>query len=296
MPTLLGIKDGTRDASYGLEKRDKISVLKKQWKIDYYVLADSTLDTEDDILATAGIPSLFSFWNFAWVKGYKAKELQSVIHPVTGVLSVVWQVTVELDSSIDQADDEEDPTNRTPAVRWSGETEDELLEEDPITGDPIQTDADEPIILTTPVVMPVLEIKRYELYPFDPTIMLAYSHRTNSTTFWGAPAGSALMLPMEVDEETIEGVKYCNVTYRIKFKIKPSLTEPWKARLLHHGFKYRPAAGKPPQAAQDKHGNPITVNLVNGTGEKVADGDPPEYKEFNRFAKVNFNALALGPF
>ena len=302
MPSILGIKDGTRDAAYGLEKRDKVRVLKKTWKVEYYVLADDQFDTEDDILATAGIPALFSVWNNAWVKGYKAKEINTVVHPVTGVATILWCVTIELDSDLDQ-DDDETPTNRTPVVRWTGETEDELLEEDPITGEPIQTDADEPIIITTPIVLPILEIKRYETYPFDPDTMLSYSHHTNSTEFWGAPTGSAVMMPMEVDEETIEGTKYCVVTYRIKFKIKPNAggssggeNEPWKARVLHHGFKYRPAPGEPPVAAEDKHGNPITVNLRNGTGERLDEGEPAEYKAFNRYEKIDFNALALGPF
>lgn len=295
MPTILGVKDTTRDASYGLEKKDKVRVIRKTWKVDYYVLADSTLDTEDTILATPGIPPLFTLWNFAWVQGYKAKELQTCVHPETGLATILWQVTVELDSDLDPNDDDP-PVAKTPTVRWSGETEDELLEKDPITDDPIQTDAEEPIILTAPVVLPVLEIKRYEFYPFNPNIMLSYSHRTNSAVFWGAPVGSALMMPMEVDEETIEGVKYAVVTYRIKFKIKPGLAEPWKARVLHHGFKYREQAGKPPTAAEDKHGNPITVNLVNGDGTKKADGAAPDYKEFNRFPKTDFNALGLGPF
>lgn len=294
MPTLLGVKDGSHTATSSLESRDDVKVQVIKHSRTWYVLADDTSQREADITATPGLPGLFTLDEGAWAVGATARDTMRVRHPVTGVAAALWEVTINFDSSIDP-DDDEDPEDKPPTVRWYGETEEEVLEKDAITGDPVQTDAEEPIIITTPIILPVLEIKRYELYPFDPTTMLDYSHHTNSTAFWGAPTGSALMLPMEVDEETIEGVKYVVVTYRIKFKIKPDLAEPWKARVLHHGFKYRTAPGQPPVIYKDKHGNPATINLTAG-GTKLPDGDPPEYLEFNRFQKANFNTLSLGPF
>lgn len=295
MGTILGIKEGSKDASYGYEKRDKLLILVKQFTLTYYVLADSINDTEDDVLSTSGIPPLFYPLNGAYTQGYNPKEMQTVIHPVTGVKTTIWEVEVEFDSNVD-INEEDEPTQKTPVVRWSGETEEELLDKDPVTGDAIVTDAEEPILINAPIILPVLEIKRYEFYPFDPNVMLSFAHHVNSTTFWGAPPGSALMLPMDVDEETIDGEKFAVVTYRIKFKIKPGLDEPWKARVLHHGYKYRPESGAEPIAATDKTGNPITVNLKNGEGTKLPDGATPHFKTFNRFPKTNLNSLSLGPF
>lgn len=295
MPTVIGVKDGSHAADYSIQKQDKLEIIIKKFTKTWYVLADSVDQDDDSILGASGIPVLYTLSNGAYTKGKKAKVLSRVRHPVSGTATELWEVKVDFDSSIDPNQDEEDPTNKPAIIRWHGETEDELLEKDPITGDPIETDAGEPILITTPYVMPVLEIKRYESYPFNPNTMLNYSHRVNSTAFWGAAAGTALMLPMEVDQETIEGTIYAIVTYRIKFKIKEGIDEPWKARLLHHGFKYRPAAGAKPEIFKDKHGNPATVNLAAG-GTLLADGAAADYKEFNRFTKANLNDLSLGPF
>lgn len=293
MPTLLGIKDGSFSANFSLEKKDKFTIRVKKFSKTYYVLADSLADTEEEIVATSGIPGLFSLDNGARVKTQDPKETTRVIHPVTAVATSIWEVGINWDSSVD--DDDEDPENKPPKIRWSGEVEEELLEEDAVTGDPVQTDAEEPQLISTPIVLPILEVKRYEFFPFDPSTMLEFAHHTNATSFWGAPAGAALMLPMEADEETIEDIRYAVVTYRIKFKIKPGVTEPWKARVLHHGFKYREKVGAKPSIYQDKFGNPATINLAVG-GTKAKDGDPPNYKEWNRFTKAEFNALGLGPF
>lgn len=298
MPKILGVDNGSISASHSLEKKDKFWVKKKTYKLVYLVLADSLADDEEDILATAGIPPLFYPYNGTVCKKRTPTETTRVVHPVSGVSSALWEVACDFDSDIDP-DQNQDPDQKTPTVRWYGETDEEVLEKDAITGDPIETEAGEPIIITTPVVHPVLEISRYEPYPFDPDTMLDYAHHTNSTVFWGAPQGSALMLPMEVDEEIIEKVKWCKVVYKIKFRIKKDgggmMQDTWKARPLHHGFKYRKVAGEPPQVFTDGQGNPATVNLTAG-GVLLPQGNPPEYLSFNRFTKTDFNALSLGPF
>lgn len=294
MPTMLGIKDGGVRARDNIRQRDQIWIPEKKFSIDYYVMSDTISQTEDDVILTPGVPPLLFPLRGAICKGRDANEMHRITHPVTGVPAALWVIRANFDSRLDPTEPE-DPTAKTPIVRWHGETEEEVLEEDAITGDPVETAAKEPILITTPFVMPVLEIRRYELYPFDPNIMLNYSHRTNSTDFWGAPEGTALMLPMEVDEETIENVKYCVVTYRIKFKIKPDVAEPWQARVLHHGFKYRSAAGAEPEVYMDKHGNPATVNL-NDDGTLLPAAADAKFLTFNRFKKVNHNTLTLGPF
>jgi len=305
MPTILGIKDGTFGADWSLKKKDKIYVPVREFNITYYVLADDA--SQDDLVigSTSGIPLLWSLSYGAVCMSKSIRDKTVCIHPVTGVTTALWEVACKFSTDVDISQNQ-DPESKPPTVRWSGETEEEVLEKDPITLDAIQTEAEEPIITTAPIVLPVLEITRYEFWPFDPDVMLAYAHHTNSTTFWGAPVGSALMMPMDVDEEVIEQIKYVRVTYRIKFKIKKEgasmLEDTWKMRLLHHGFKYREAAGEAPVIKQDKHKNPMTVNLKTEAahpgegGMELTGGAAAEYLEFNRFPKVNFNALSLGPF
>jgi len=305
MPTLLGIKDGSYNADWTLKKKDKIYVPVREASIVYYVLADDS--TQDDLVigVTSGLPFLWGVTGGMVCMSKTLNDKTTCIHPVTGVTTNLWEVGCKFSTDVDLSQDQ-DPEAKPPTVRWSGETEEEVLEKDPITLDAIQTEAEEPIITTAPIVLPVLEITRYEFWPFDPDVMLAYSHHTNSTVFWGAPVGSALMLPMDVDEEVIEQVKYVRVTYRIKFKIKKEggsmLQDTWKMRLLHHGFKYREAAGEAPVIKKDKYKNPMTVNLKTDAlnpgqgGTELPSGSSAEYLEFNRFPKANFNALGLGPF
>lgn len=300
MPKVIGTEDGSIQANYSLIKKDQIYVTKKTFSIVKWVLADTTADTEDTIRLTVGVPQLWTTYNGAVCMRVSPKEHTTVYaHPTTGLKTILWKVKADYDSDVDTGQNQP-PNAKPPTVRWHGESEDILLEKDPITGDPIQTKAEEAILLTTPHVLPVLEVSRYETYPFDPDVILDYAHHTNSASFWGAPKGSALMLPMSVDEETIEQVKWCKVTYRIKFKIKKQganmLEDTWMARILHHGYKYRPSANAEPVTAQDKHGNPITVNLANADGTKLATNADPEFLEFNQFTKVDFNNLSLGPF
>lgn len=314
MPTLLGIKNGDQfNTDISLVRRDKILFPQKKLTIDYFVMSDLLSQREDEILVTPGIPPLYFPLRGTFVTGQKAKEDTRIIHPVTGFAASLWTVTIDFDSNIDpEQDNPGAPESIAPTVRWYGETEEEVLTEDLKTGKAIQTAAEEPIILTTQKVIPVLEIKRYEFWPFDPNVMIDFSHKINSEEFWGAPKGSALMLPMEVEEENIQGIKYNRLTYRIKFKIEKFadgglLEDTWDATVLHHGFKFRPfiGVGPPPpfetpnvgepEIARDKHKNPITVNL-DIFGGKLIDGADPDFLSFTRFSNIDFNQLSLGPF
>lgn len=298
MPQVLGIKNATPSATIALEKQEKIWARRKTFSQTYLVLADDDSQTEDDIILTAGIPPLFFVLNGAACISQNPKEATRVVHPVTGVPSILWEVPCKFDSNVDLTQDQP-PEAKTPILRWYGESEEEVLEKDLITEEPIRTDAEEPLIVTTQIPVAILEIKRYEFYPFDPNIILNYGNHVNSTPFYGAPVGSALMMPPESEEDTIEGVKYVNVTYRVKFKIRKVAGvmehNTWVARVLHVGYKFVNDKGKI-ALYEDKDGNPEQVFLEVGTGKKLATGVDPEYKKFNRYPKTNFNVLNLGPF
>lgn len=294
MPKILGIKAGSISASAGLKKHGKRFNREKEFTITYIILGDTLATDEDDILSTNGLPPIFYPYNGAYVQNFKAREVEMVINPNTGVPCGLWEVDVSYNSRVNPTEDL-DPTQKRPQVRWYYEIEERQLEVDAIDGTPVQTDANEPIVTTYPYVYDILEIKRYENYPWDPSTFRDYRFHTNEEEFWGAPEGSALMLPVEVEEEIIETEPYELVTYKIKFDLNDELEEPFKARLLHHGYMYREDVLSEPIAYQDKNGNPATINLEGG-GTKLPDGDPPEYVRFNRHKKADFNVLNLGPF
>ncbi len=301
MPQVLDLVDGSTSSKREVTKKEGgIALVKKSFSMTYVVLGDTLLTTEDDVYDTTGIPRLYSLLRGALCKSLDAKVVERIVHPVTGFQAELWEVTANFDSEIDNENEENDednndPTGRTPTISWSGGTEEEVFEEDAITGDAILNTVGEKLLVMTPVITPVLSIKRYETFPFEPNIMLNYGNRVNEGAFWGAPAGACLMLPMEVEDETVDKVRYAVVTYKVKFRIKPGVDEPWKAKLLNEGTLVRPAAGEHPIKATDGKDNARRVNLAEN-GTKLALGADPIYVEYNRFAKANFNALNLGPY
>jgi len=314
MPTILGVKRSDITHTKESKKTGKLRVIEKKFNRTHYVLADTIDQSIEIIQATTGLPQIYDTENGASVINVETEEVDNVVHPNTGVATTLWEHKSEYDSSVDPNEhrpgEEDDPTIKTPTVRWSGEIEEELMEED-VNGKAVATVLGEQIIATKQYVMPILEITRYENFPFDPNIILNYTSKINSQEFWGAKPGTALMLPMEVDEETVAQVRYAIVKYRIKFKIKPGEDEPWKLRLLHQGYKYLPVKGdanykpvyneergiyiQPPRVnTPTEGGSPELVNLnLDGTRNFT---DKPVFVEFDQFEKINFNNLSLGPF
>lgn len=302
MPRVLGIKDGSYKSDVQTQRvRGNRWKDTKRFSQTYIVLADDDTQTDSDIQNTTGIPPKFYPLYGCYCVAHHPVEVATIKHPVTGVTTILWEVTVDFDSDVDP-DEDDLPESRPPKTRWIGEVEEEVLERDTVTGAAIQTANYERILVTTPAVLPVLEITRWEFYPFNPLVMLFYANRVNRTWFWGAPPGTALMLPMEVGEyELMNGIKYVPVTYRIKFKLRPDpsnpailLQNPWKARVLHQGYAVRPAAGVTPEIHVDANERPTMVNLnLDGTENTSAT---PVYLEWNRFALADLNALSLGPF
>jgi hypothetical protein len=298
MPKILNVKDGSYNAETYLKKQGSTLVHHKRFSKAWEVLSDDTLQDEDAILMTTGIPAIFAASNGAYCRKRKATEQQTVIHP-DGGLAILWDVTADFDSEVDPNEDESDPLAKPPKTWWTSETIDEVIEKD-INGNPVQTDAGEPLIVTEPVTIPVLNIKRYELYHFDPNVILDYANHKNSAAFWGAPAGACLFSSPETTEpETIDGTQYTLVTYRIKFKLKKEngvlVAGSWNKRVLHHGYKYiDPDDGE--VKTYEINGQPATVNLQNGTGNPLGQVDPAEYLEWETKHEADFNALSLGPF
>lgn len=289
----LGSKDAQIEANYRLEKRNDITIVRKTGRQTFIVMGDTLADTEADAVTTAGIPPLYYPGAGMYVVAHRAREVSTVKNPITGQDAILFEVDVDYDSQV-LPDDNQPPTAKPPRVRWTSETTDELLERDAITGKPVVTANNEPILITHPVTIPVLEITRYEQYPFDPDTILAYGFRTNSAVFWGAPPSTALMMPMDADEELIDNTRYAVVTYRIKFH-PTDVPNPWNARPLHYGTLYRATPGGPILQHRETGGYPTPTNLkMDGT--KLGDNDPPVFLDFARHRTANFNALSLGPF
>lgn len=295
----------TRTTKVALVKENKIYRLSVERKLAFYVLSSPGED-EDDILSAVGLPQIFSPYRGTYCKTLDIKESEPVMNPYTGQPGILSEVECGFDNNFsadDQEDQENPPEERRPKISWHGENEDEVLEKDAETGEPIQTVAREPIIMTAPVVYQTLQIRRFEAFPFEPLVGLLYPNKLNSNTFWGAPTGTAWMQPIEAGEdEEIEGQLYVAVTYRIKFKMVQGTggqfeSDTWKTNTLHQGTQYFDPNEDVTKTvkALDSRGEPVTI-LLAGDGTPLDASLDPQYLRFNRFKKIDFDALNLGPF
>lgn len=273
MPTIIGIEYGSEDGNFSLAMVQEIIVNKSKLKLTYLVLSDNVSQTSVDIKATSGLPVLGLPLYGMLCHDIDPRNTDTVVHPVTGALCCLWKVDVTFDTEIRPI------TDTTPKVSWSGELDGEHQEFDLLTQEKITTTAGEPIFIERPVVHQILRVRRAEAYPWNDMIGLLYGGRTNSQPFWNRPVGTALMLPIEVEEDTLNNQRMVWVTYQIKFRYmwdyKGDLMEnSWQARPLNQGYMVRPTAGAKPVIGREVRGNPMKVNLArDGTELKNSSGD-----------------------
>ena len=257
-------------------------IVHREHELEAWVQADEG-DTEQQVLATLGVPTIGSFWS---VGG--SSDLQSLCRArdPEQVSPFRWRVTCQFDTQAKPEDPNTAPENRTPEWSWSMETEEMVLTKDPITGKPIVNSVGEPIIVTVPRPIPVLRVERYEL-SFSPQTMLDFANHVNDAAFYGADPKAALLAGIDDNPVDVDGRKMRRVAYTVKF----ATPDTWELELLDHGTKH--LVGGVARAFVDEQGNPTTGNL-NGAGLALAVGE--HFLTFNRFDTADFSTLDLGPF
>lgn len=226
----LGQKSKTPSEQYSLDNKSRGFIKNRKYSEVVYIIGDSLTDTVAEVRATVGLPKLYELGaEGCYCTGISPKESATIINPVTGAPCSLWEVTLDWDNDVgtDTAAGGSDvlaPTARPPMYHWTSETEEEVVHTDS-RGRLIATPTGEPITLTRTVSRPVLEIRRNENFPFDPTKIMNYVNHSNGAVFWGAPIGSVKMLPIVTDDPFVEGTAvYVPVTYRFMFKIEINKT------------------------------------------------------------------------
>lgn len=222
MATVIGKKEASPGGETTVETRKKVSTVRYRDEVVYYVVADCT-EGRSDVESATGLPQPYSEAYIGdiltKVIGLSSSEVSNLTqNPYTGNPGVLWEVTVKYDTNLDQEEDQnKDPKDYTPDVRWSSERKREPMTKD-MDGEDFLTRAGEPLFFEEDVVCPVVEIKRYETYPFDPNKIADYENTCNEEEFYGAPKGCAIIDEITSEEEVIQSVRYCRVSYRIRFK------------------------------------------------------------------------------
>lgn len=306
MAIFIGEVEGTSKGTHTLEQTGHLWVTRHTRDRSYYVLAEEG-DREEEVLAVSGLPQLLDVIGGAYCISRVPSELNNCDYQ--GSNYILWMVACHWDSNRTTSILEGDvsPQFRSARISWYGENEEQQLYFDPVTNAPITNAVGEFIYISHPVVRPVLEITRFELPPFNPAIQLAFANHTNTTPFYGAPTGCALMLPITSREEVIGGDLYNSVTYRIKFAIQNGLSNPndpssevimlpdgWQAHPLHEGNFGLQQNGN---IERNRHLGEHAKMRLKLNGEPIPPGEDVVFSEaflnFNRFAKVDFNYLNL---
>jgi hypothetical protein len=237
---------------------------------------------------------MWSWLGQGYINNIDATVVDQVIHPATGVPCELWEVVFSWSDDRSPRDDQP-PTALQPKERWYGENYTVASKLD-INGTPIETTAGEPIYAEFTYSYIILEVKRYERFPFDAGTMIKYVNKTNSKTFRGFPAKTGLMLPMTVEETEYQGIKLNEVTYTIKFKYDDGGPESgWTFTTPNQGYKFRPAPGADPEIFM-KDEQPTIINLaLDGTRLSKAEEDAGNFKyvSFEMYASVDFTPLGI---
>jgi hypothetical protein len=199
----------------------------------------------------------------------------------------------------------DDPLLAPTARRWSTVKSEEPIDQD-FDGNPIVTASDEPFDppSTTVTSDPLLTISRNEVAPFDPDIIDTYVDKTNSSTFYGAPAGEAHMVDIFSDDVYVGGVlSHVRVTYQIQFRrYHPNTTaaNAWYSRRLNEGFRtkatvsgmttYQEIVIEDEDGIKRQLSNPMPLTA---DGTDTVPAASANWLEFKRFTSVNFTPLAL---
>lgn len=280
MAYILGQKDKTWQASFQVDKESPQGFKKTITII--YIVKTLTLNENEDAVKAACPPLL---------QALRGTRLKTVSPVEIDAQAGIWEATCEYDSD---TEDQDQDLERS----WDAETIEEHLSHDAMTGDPIVNAAGEPILVVTPITIPILRITRTE-NTFSPNTILQYCNKVNSTPFYNAPAKTAYMSAIRTQTIFKDGVMKERVSYEIKFYLKPdpdnAQLKGWLSQPLNHGTYYREAAGSPNIIEfQDKFLNPTTGNL-NPDGTKRSSLLPPTFMQYNRFKTADFNSLQLGP-
>lgn len=183
----------------------------------------------------------------------------------------------------------EDPLLESPDYDWDGVTFEEVVDQD-VDGLAVVNSAgdyfDPPI--TRDANRSVLTVTRNES-SFNPGLADLYRDVVNSDTFAGAAPGTVKCSSIKgkwVPFPDLFAGGYWQVTYVFHFK-----REGWNRVILDQGFrKLDGTTRKPILIDGEPASSPV---LLNGLGDELTPGNPPEFLEFEVYESAAFSVFNL---
>lgn len=300
---ILGIARELPDSPEGsIQTGDKT---KASFTRKFLVETDSHSTGPLEVLAAVGVPRPYQLYVF----GAEAHLLSRVVDRSAKRLapnSLFWEVQAKYETAENEEEEEpENPLLEPAEIGLTFENDQEVVhfryEGESLAGGPtegIRNSAGEMFnpLPVKDVARPVLTITRNEdiAAPVAATAV-AYVNAVSNDAFWGAGAGTARMIAIDVKREfkeiDDEGTKiaYLKVTYKIMFK-----QEGWDLHLLDHGNYYIEDGKKFFFKSEDGHPYLGLLNKAGGKSEAPFFLDPiPIYPKLP-FAALNLPNSFLG--
>lgn len=210
---------------------------------------------------------------------------------------IYFEATVSYKSpKLNPTDDEDTtPLDISTKVVWSTvETQAEIDED--VNGQAIETRNGEPISGITRNIYDLQATLTKNFLSFDPTVLRAFMHTTNTDTFLGFAPGQGLIKSVSATEQTYDETDYAEVITTILFRTPYNTTadKAWFKRIPHKGYLERTTtdADELITHAKDQTRQPVVSPVwLDNSGVKLEPGDAKTFLEFQVYPQTAFSNL-----
>lgn len=204
---------------------------------------------------------------------------------------LLWDVTCTFSSEVDEGQDQQDPSSAPEEWVPIRETKFERLQENVSkdrNGDVIANSAGQPFQtgLTIARFIPIWEFWQFEPATVSDEALIARNETVNNAIFKGREAKSLLLTIVSSKIGFYYGNRRRLTQYSLKYNSKL-----WTHKRADVGTVYLESGVQKPYLS----GDPETVILggLDGSGAKVAPGDPPALLEFDIYEEISFSFLRI---
>jgi hypothetical protein len=247
------------------------------------VLTDSKSTTRVDVLNHANVPKV----NVTAASG-GLSICKSVIAERSAENPIIWEVTAEFSSEIEEGQGGGDPSSNpaewVPIYETRYERIQEVVTRD-YAGTAVANSAGQPFesgIVRTRMI-PVWSLFQFEPATVTDEQILERCEKVNSDQFRGRAAHTLLLIV----ESSVIGYFYGSLLRFTQYSLKYN-EKTWKQKRLDVGTVYLDSGQHKPYT--DSEGNLILGGL-NGSGAKVTTGQPPAVLEFELYEAISFSFL-----
>jgi hypothetical protein len=185
-----------------------------------------------------------------------------------------------------------------PEIQWDNEIATEPIDED-WNGNPIATYNGEPINGVTTDIADIVLVVTKNFPAWNPKIIREYLRSTNSDTFATFEPGEVRLKScpaQRVIDETYGVYWRATARFHMRYPYNTTSDKAWYARVRHEGFLVRtgPLLSDCSHATRngEKVVQPVLLKVDDGT-EITSGTSDAEWKEFQRFGSLPFNALGF---